>query len=246
MQARRTRLTATAAGAVIGLFLASGCAPAQDQKSATEAPTATEAPSAAPSAEAKATPLTMAQLKSLALKIGEVPQAREPLDVQEPLPEGSGRSFPPVSVPACRPLIDVRNGEASFARVFQHFNWKKNIMGGSSTLASYDDGQAERRFAELKRSLATCRHFEGEGFVGPYRATVMTEAPPEFGEEAVSFREIIPMGPANGGDRNEQFVVVRTGNTIATFTELSIGKDLFFPPELITRQVERLRNAQPS
>ncbi|MFJ9980273.1 hypothetical protein [Streptomyces cyaneofuscatus] len=246
MQSRRTRLTATAAGAVIGLFLASGCAPAQDQKPATEAPPATEVPSAAPSAKAPVAPLTMAQLKSLALRIEEVPQAREPLDVQEPLPEGSGRSFPPVSVPACRPLIDVRNGEVSFARVFQNFNWKENIMGGGSTLASYEDGQAERRFAELKRSLATCRHYEGEGFVGPYSATVTTEEPPEFGEEAVSFREIIPMGPANGGDRNEQFVVVRTGNTIATFTELSIGKDLFFPPELITRQVERLRNAQRS
>ncbi|MYW31776.1 hypothetical protein [Streptomyces sp. SID2119] len=245
MQSRRTRLTATAAGAVIGLFLASGCAPAQNQKSATEAPPATEAPSAAPSAKASVAPLTVARLKSLALKIGEVPQAREPLDVQEPLPEGSGRSFPPVSVPACRPLIDVRQGKMSSAQVFQLFNWKKNIMGGSSSLASYEDGQAERRFAELKRSLATCRHYEGEGFVGPYRATVTTEAPPEFGEEAVSFREIIPMGP-KAGDRNEQFVVVRTGNTIATFTELSIGKDLFFPPELITRQVERLRNAQRS
>ncbi|RLV68018.1 hypothetical protein STAN_3542 [Streptomyces sp. CBMAI 2042] len=43
-----------------------------------------------------------------------------------------------------------------------------------------------------------------------------------------------------------KIVVVRTGNTIATFSELSIGKDLFFPPELITRQVERLRNAQPT
>ncbi|MFD3646461.1 hypothetical protein ACFWUT_22895 [Streptomyces cyaneofuscatus] len=243
MQSRRTRLTATAAGAVTGLFLASGCAPAQDQKSATEAPPAAEAPSAAPSAKAPVAPLTVAQLKSLTLKIGEVPQAREPLDVQEPLPEGSGRSFPPVSVPACRPLIDVRQGKMSSAQVFQLFNWKKNIMGGTSSLASYEDGQAERRFAELKRSLATCRHYEGEGFVGPYRATVITEAPPEFGEEAVSFREIVPMGP-KAGDRNEQYVVVRTGNTIATFTELSIGKDLFFPPELIIRQVERLRNAQ--
>ncbi|MEV6858519.1 hypothetical protein AB0M89_32570, partial [Streptomyces microflavus] len=70
----------------MGLFLASGCAPAQDPKSAAEAPSTT------PSAEAPATPLTMAQLKSVAFKEGEVPQAREPLAVQEPLPEGSGRS----------------------------------------------------------------------------------------------------------------------------------------------------------
>ncbi|MFE7457804.1 hypothetical protein [Streptomyces sp. NPDC057554] len=52
------------------------------------------------------------------------------------------------------------------------------------------------------------------------------------------------MEPEQPGDRNEQHVVVRTGNTIATFQELSIGKDLFFPPELISRQVERLRDAQ--
>ncbi|MFI8163388.1 hypothetical protein ACIF6I_29685 [Streptomyces microflavus] len=238
MQPRGARLTATAAGTAIGLFLASGCAPVQDPESAAEAPSTTS------SAEAPATPLTMAQLKSVAYKEGEVPQAREPLAVQEPLPEGSGRSFPPVSVPACQTLIDVRNGEASFAHVFQHFNWKENIMGGGSTLASYEDGQAEQRFTELKRALATCRHYEGEGYVGPFEATVTTQASPEYGEEAVTFREIVPMGPENGGDRNEQFVVVRTGNTIATFSELSIGKDLFFPPEVITRQVERLRNAQ--
>ncbi|WP_329339053.1 hypothetical protein OG252_25980 [Streptomyces sp. NBC_01352] len=186
----------------------------------------------------------MAQLKDLAFKDGEVPQAHEPIEVKEPLPQGSGRSFPPISVPACQPLIDIRNGEGSLAHVFQRFNWKENIMGGNSTLASYEEDEAEQRFAELKEALATCRSYEGEGYVGPFKATVASETPPQVGEEAVAFREIVPMGPEQPGDRNEQFIVVRTGNTIATFSELSMGASRSFPTELISRQVERLRNAQ--
>ncbi|MEU2509011.1 hypothetical protein ABZ621_30465 [Streptomyces sp. NPDC007863] len=176
-------------------------------------------------------------------KDGEVPQAHEPMGVQEPAPRGSGRSFPPISVPACQPLRDARNGAGSIAHVFQIFNWKKNIMGGSSILTSYEEGEATRRFAELKQALTTCRAYEGEGYVGRFEVTVRTEAAPQVGDEAVAFREIIPMKP-EWVDRNEQFVVVRTGNTIATFTELSTGKGLSFPTELIRRQVERLRDAQ--
>ncbi|WP_234334810.1 hypothetical protein [Streptomyces sp. NRRL S-118] len=185
----------------------------------------------------------MAQLKTLAFKSGEVPQAHEPIEVREPMPEGSGRTFPPISDPSCQPLIDARSGEGSFAHVFQTFNWKENIMGGGSTLASYEGDQAEQRFAELKRALATCRSYEGEGWVGKFKATVKTEAPPQVGDEAVAFREVMP-AVEMPGDRNEQFIVVRTGNTIATFSELSVGTPLSFPAELVSRQVERLRNAQ--
>ncbi|MET9834354.1 hypothetical protein ABZ078_34825 [Streptomyces sp. NPDC006385] len=228
----------TAAATVIGVFLASGCAPAQEPKAAAGASSTT------PSAKAPVTPLTTAQLKNLAFKDGEVPQAHEPITVKEPQPQGSGRSFPPVSVPACQPLIDIRNGEGSSAHVFQIFNWKENIMGGSSTLASYEEDKAEQRFAEVKQALTTCRSYEGESYAGRFKATVRTETPPQVGEEALAFREIIPMGPDQPGDRNEQFIVVRTGNTIATFSELGVGADLSFPTELISRQVERLRNAQ--
>ncbi|MGW1293247.1 hypothetical protein [Streptomyces sp. NPDC002533] len=187
----------------------------------------------------------MAQLKTLAFKSGEVPQAHEPIAVHEPMPEGSTRTFPPISDPFCQTLVDVRSGEGSSARVFQTFNWKENIMGGGSTLASYKDGRAEQRFAELKQALVNCRSYEGEGWAGKFKSTVKTEAPPQIGDEAVAFREVIPMGPEQPGDRNEQFIVVRTGNTIATFSELTMGaEDLSFPAELVSRQVERLRSAQ--
>ncbi|MFF5768587.1 hypothetical protein ACFY8F_39465 [Streptomyces tanashiensis] len=57
------------------------------------------------------------------------------------------------------------------------------------------------------------------------------------------FREIIP-GPEQPQDRNEQFIVVRAGNAIATFSELGFGAGLSFPTEPVSRQVERLRIAQ--
>lgn len=238
MQARTARLTTRAAATVIGVALASGCATAQEPEAAAEVSPTTS------SARDRAEPLTLAQLKDLAFKDGEVPQAHEPLSVQGPPPEGSERSFPPISVPACQPLVDVRSGEGSFAHVFQIFNWKKNIMGGNSTLASYEGDEAEQRFAELRQALTTCRSYEGEGYVGPFKVTVRTETPPQVGEEALAFREISPVGTDPLGDRNEQFIVVRTGNTIATFSELSVGADLSFPTELISRQVQRLRDAQ--
>lgn len=203
------------------------------------------ASSTSSSAAAAVTALTMAQLKGLAFKDGEVPQAHGPMTVQEPQPKGSGRSFPPISVPACQPLLDARNGEGSIAHVFQSFNWKKNGMGGSSVLASYEEGEAARRFAGLKQALTTCRSYEKEGYVGRSEVAVRTETAPQLGDEAVAFREIIPMKPERI-DLNQQVVVVRTGNTIATFTELSTGKGLSFPTELISRQVERLRDAQRS
>lgn len=177
-----------AAAAVIGLCLTSGCA-------AQETQAAPGASSSASAARPPVQPLTTARLKALAFQPGEVPEVHEPLTVQEPEPEDSGRSFPPPSDPACRPLPDVRNGKGSAAHVFQHFNWKKNLMGGSSTLASYAEGEAARVFAELERALATCRSYEGEGWGGPYTVRVRTETAPRVGDEAVAYRETDPSGP---------------------------------------------------
>lgn len=238
MRAHTRQPAASAAAALIGLLVTSGCAPAQEPE------TAAGMPAAGHPAEAAVAPLTMEQLKALAFQNGEVPQVHEPIEVTEPVPEGDGRTFPPVSAPSCQPLVDVRSGKGSFAHVFQIFNWKTNIMGGRSTLASYEDGKAEQHFAELEQALATCRSYEGESWVGRFKTAVKTETPPQVGDEAVAFREIIPKEPGQPGDRNEQLIVVRTGNTIVTFSELSVGADLSFPAELVSRQVERLRDAQ--
>ncbi|MFE1442693.1 hypothetical protein [Streptomyces sp. NPDC058739] len=46
------------------------------------------------------------------------------------------------------------------------------------------------------------------------------------------------------GKRDELFIVVRTGNIIATYTSLDFGRPPTFPTEPIIEQAERLRDAQ--
>lgn len=45
-------------------------------------------------------------------------------------------------------------------------------------------------------------------------------------------------------ERDELFIVVRTGNVIATYQSLEVGRTSNFPTEPITKQTERLRDAQ--
>ncbi|MCF4139457.1 hypothetical protein L1856_25845 [Streptomyces sp. Tue 6430] len=190
-------------------------------------------------------PLTQAQLRTLTFKDGEVAGAYEGgLSVQDPQPEEERRSFPPVSDPACRTTLDIRNGEHASAVVLQVFNWEGDIWGGGSTLAAYEDGKAEQAFTQLEQALGSCRSYEGTGWVGKFKATLTREQAPDVGDEAVRFRETVPMGPGQPGDRNEQFTLVRAGNTIVTFRKLNVGGSASFPADLVSRQVERLQNAQ--
>lgn len=55
------------------------------------------------------------------------------------------------------------------------------------------------------------------------------EQAPDVGDDAVRFRETVPMGPENPGERNEQFTVVRAGNTIVTFQKLNVDGGASFP-----------------
>ncbi|MFD3379065.1 MULTISPECIES: hypothetical protein [unclassified Streptomyces] len=192
-------------------------------------------------------PLTRAQLRTLTFKEGEVTGVHEAgIPVQDPQPKEDQRSFPPVSDPACQTMLDIRSGKRASTVVLQIFNWKGDIWGGGSTLAAYEDGKAQQAFTQLKQALGSCRSYEGTGWVGKFKATLTTEQAPGVGDEGVRFRETIPMGSEYPGDRNEQFTVVRAGNTIVTFRKLNIGGSASFPTDLVNRQVERLQNAQRS
>ncbi|WP_327686826.1 hypothetical protein [Streptomyces sp. NBC_00467] len=219
--------------------LMAGCSAAPDPRPASVVPQATA------SAKAAVAPLTRAQLRALTLKEGEVAGAHEVGNpVQDPLPKEEQRSFPPVSDPTCQTVLDIRGGERASAVVFQEFNWKGDIWGGGSTLAAYEDGKAQQAFARLKQALGSCRSYEGTGWVGKFKATLTVVQPLIVGDESVRFLATIPMGPEHPGDRNEQFTVVRAGNTIVTFSKLNLGGSASFPSDLIHRQVERLREAQ--
>lgn len=224
---------------IAGVLMASGCSAEPEARPASVVPRATA------SAKAAVAPLTRAQLRALTFKDGEVPGVyKGGMEVQDPQPEAERRSFPPVSDPDCQTMLDIRSGEGASTVVFQVFNWKGDIWGGDSTLAAYEDGKAQQVFAQLKQALGSCRSYEGTGWVGKFKATLTMERAPGVGEEAVRFHETIPMGPEHPGDRNEQFTVLRAGNTIVTFTKLNVGGSASFPADLVNRQVERLQNAQ--
>ncbi|AGS70873.1 hypothetical protein HGI09_29410 [Streptomyces collinus] len=206
-------------------------------------------PRATASAKAAVAPLTRAQLRALTFKEGEVAGVYEKngVPVQDPLPKKDQRSFPPVSDPTCQTMLDIRDGEGASTVVLQVFNWKGDIWGGGSMLASYEDGKAQQVFAQLKQALGSCRSYEGTGWVGKFKSTLTMEQAPDVGDEAVRFRETNPPRPdADLGERNEQYTVVRTGNAIVTFHKLNIGGSASFPADLVNRQVERLQNAQRS
>ncbi|HEY1155785.1 MAG TPA: hypothetical protein VGE95_05805 [Arthrobacter sp.] len=190
-------------------------------------------------------PLTRARLRALTFKDGEVAGAyKGGLSLQDPLPKEKQRSFPPVSDPKCQTMLDIRSGKDASTVVIQVFNWKGDIWGGDSTLASYEEGKAEQAFTQLKHALDSCRSYEGTGWVGKFKVTLATEQAPDVGDAAVQFHETIPKSGDQPGDRHEQFTVVRAGNTIVTFRKLNVGGRASFPADLINRQVQRLQNAQ--
>ncbi|MFD7032152.1 hypothetical protein ACFWAR_29405 [Streptomyces sp. NPDC059917] len=234
--ARSPRLSAAAGAAAVALLGASGCAAPTAQ-----APPTTASPSAAPSAAASpAAPLTADRLLDAALVDADVPQVKTPVRAEEAKREPG--KFPPVADPVCRTYVDARNGEKSFARVRQVYDWKDALYPGGAVLASYEAGAAERTFADLKKALAGCRSFEAETWTGKITVSLAPEPDPRFGDEAVTLRE--HSTPLAGSDVSTQITVVRAGNTIATFTTMDVDRSATFPPDLIERQTARLKNAQ--
>ncbi len=237
------RWSVSVAGSVVaGALAASGCSGGAEAAGGGDDSAGTRASA---SAVAVVAPLTVEQLRGLTFADGEVAGAHEGgVPVQEAQPAEEQRSFPPVSDPACQVVLDIRDGRGASAVVLQTFNWKGDIWGGGSTLAAYEDGEAERVFARLEQALGACRLYEGMGWTGQFEATLTRERAPRVGDEAVRFRETIPMEDEQPGDREEEFTVVRAGNAIVTFRKLDVGGDAAFPADLVDRQVERLRGAQ--
>ncbi|WP_158690668.1 hypothetical protein [Streptomyces sp. 142MFCol3.1] len=188
--------------------------------------------------------LSTADLKALTFHDGEVPQAWEgAIDVTVRDDTADADTFPPVSDPDCQRVLDISDGENAPAVVDQIFNWKGDIYPGGSTLAAYKGAVAEQAFDRLRNELKSCRSFSGTGFVGKYHSKLVLGSPPHVGDQALSFRI---ESPIDGRIRNDQYVVIRVGTTIATYTARNVNKPASFPFELIEKQVTRLRNAQRS
>ena len=187
--------------------------------------------------------LSTSELRALTLREGEVPQAYEgAIPVRDRKPETGRSTFPPVSDPACEQVLDVADADGAPSVVDQTFNWKDNIFPGGSTLASYNGAEAQTAFSRLGEGLKACRTFTGTGYTGKYRSELAVEGSPRVGDEAVRYSLTSPMN--DGSVRHDDHVVVRVGSVIAAFTAMEIDKHTAFPPDLIAKQVERLRNAQ--
>lgn len=223
--------TAVAAGALA----MSGCSDA-GAGHPTASPPAT-APSGAP-----VPPLTVEQLKALTFKGSEVPQAHS-APVRVPVPRSKQKTFPPASDAVCQRALDVLGSETASATVIQTFNWKENVDGGGSTLASYGGTKAQDAFRKLQDSLKTCKSYTGVGWVGKFHAKIIVERAPDVGDEAISFHQTVP-GPDGIKLRDEHHVFVRVGNTTASFLELNSGQKAEFPLDLVKKQVDRLSAAQ--
>ncbi|MFF4038516.1 hypothetical protein [Streptomyces sp. NPDC001816] len=224
---------------MIGAVLVAGCG------SGHERPSATETARARASHAADAAPLSVRQLKALTFRDGEVPQVHGGEVPLEPshAEKGGGRTFPPVSDPACQVVMDTRDAKGSFARISQIFNWKDSIWPGASTLASYEGGKAVAAFGRLQGGLKTCRSYTGTGWVGPFKAELTPEKAPRLGDEAVSYEVAIPM-PEDKRLNQYQYTVVRVGSVIVTFSTQDLGRHASFPADLMRKQVERISAAQ--
>ncbi|MFF3497817.1 hypothetical protein [Streptomyces sp. NPDC003247] len=181
------------------------------------------------------------ELRALAFRDGEVPNVHD-TPVQEPSPRMSEPTAPPVSNASCGTVLAAVNGAGAPTVVRQVFNWKDDLWGGSSTLASYDGDGARQAFARLRSSLTTCASYDGVTAEGPYTTELTATAAPRVGDEALAFRTATPT--KDGLVLHREHVVVRTGGITATFTKVEAVGDARFPRQLIRRQVERLEEAQ--
>lgn len=225
-----------------------GCSANPSKPASAPTPSAPAAsPSAAsPSAAASVSrPLTAEQLVAAALPTEEGPDSYgHPVAVREP---GGKDRKSEVSDPACARMLEAaharRPSRPSPVVAVQTFNWKDDVNGGDSTLASYGNSGAVAVFAEVREGLSACRYFESPGPSTTYEGTVTVDPAPQLGDEAVQF-EIT--APSEMGPHVTQYTVVRTGSVIATFTKLSVGgRDVrAFPPAMIAQQISLLQQAQ--
>jgi hypothetical protein len=237
MDARTKRWMSVGTAIVGGALVVTGCSDAEGNRS-------TASPARVTPSRTSGPPLTAAQLKALAFKDSEVPQSYDaPV---EPASESEDSPFPPVSVASCQRVFDVLDAKTKFASTNQIFNWKDNVLAGGITLASYEGAKAQEAFHRLQDSLKTCKTFTGVAWAGKYHAKITVENAPDVGDEALNFHLISPARiPGKNAVRDDHVVFVRVGNVTASFDDLAVGQKAEFPSDLITKQVDRLRGAQP-
>ncbi|MBT2402444.1 MULTISPECIES: hypothetical protein [unclassified Streptomyces] len=250
---RRTVLTASAVSLAV---LATACGSDKGDTKADAKPSAgAAAASAAPAAKAK----TDAELGGLIVAQADLPDHQFKAATPAEATAGAGATS---DKPACLPLVNAQSmtpfgkaggvartkvvgkpkEPAADASPEEKMKAAMDALGTTATavtLASYDGKGAEEAFAGLKAAGTAC--------AGGYTATQGGEAGKitkvaagtavTAGDEALAYTV---EGDADGEKFTTQLVVVRKGNTLATFSALSLTGTAEQPKAVIDAQAKKL------
>ncbi|MEV7524654.1 hypothetical protein [Streptomyces sp. NPDC091371] len=249
---RRSVLTASAVSLAL---LATACGADKADTKADAKPSAPAATSAAPAAKGKTDAelakvlLAQADLADHTFKAADPAESTAGAASTSDKPECKvlvqAQSFTPAGAPAGTARTKVVANPKAPAEGASEEEKAKAILGalGSTatalTLASYDGKGAEEAFAAVKTASQKC--------AGGYSANLGSDtgkiskvtpgAAVTGGDEALA---LTVEGEADGDKLTTQLVFVRKGNTVATFSALSLSGTAEQPKAVIDAQVKKL------
>ncbi|WP_328927172.1 hypothetical protein OG429_23130 [Streptomyces sp. NBC_00190] len=256
MRTALVRRSVLAASAVSLTLLATACgADKADTKADAKPSTGAPAASAAPAAKAK----TDAELTGLL-----VVQADLPEHVVKPATpaEAAAAAGATSDKPECQPLVKAQSmapvgSAAGTARTKAVAKGKEpaadaspedklkaamNALGATATsvtLSSYEGKGAEEAFGIIKKAGTACTGgYTGSQAGDSLKITKLAPgAAVTAGDEALSYTVV---GDADGEKLSMELVVVRKGNTLATFSALSLTGTAEQPKAVVDAQVKKL------
>ncbi|MFI1649485.1 hypothetical protein ACH4XT_21440 [Streptomyces avidinii] len=249
---RRTVLAASAASLAL---LATACGSDKADTKADAKPSGSAASSAAPAAKAK----TNAELAGVIVVQADLPThvVKAPTDAETAAATGAKSDKP-----ECQPLVSaqsmntvgtaagtagtraVAKGKEPAADASPEEKLKAGLdaLGGTTTsvyLASYEGKGAAEAFAAVKTAGTACTGgYTGSQAGDSLKITkVAPGAAVTAGDEAVAYTVT---GDADGETMTMELVVVRKGNTLATFSALSLTGVAEQPKAVVDAQVKKL------
>ncbi|KYK16966.1 MULTISPECIES: hypothetical protein [Streptomyces] len=261
MRLTAVRRTALAACAAALALVATACGSSDDGGSEAAGDgkgKGDKAASAAPAAEA----LTAGELEKAALaqadvENGKVTEVSAADDVAKDKVKADGGTCEPltlaeVGVPLGEPVATVKRSWTEGPKKPSGDQTTEEAIGAAFdldkaliTLASYDDGGAEKAVEEVRTALGECAggfSFTAAGEPAEI-AKVAEDKAPGGADEAVAMT--MTMVGEDGDEFPVKVVVTRKGATVASFTVLNLaaagtGEDFAFPTEISDAQLAKL------
>ncbi|MET9837656.1 MULTISPECIES: hypothetical protein [Streptomyces] len=255
MRSSLIRRSVLSASAVSLALLATACGSDKADTKADAKPSEAAATSAAPAAKAK----TSAELAGVILVQADLPShvVKAPTDAETKAAAGAKSDKP-----ECQPLVSaqsmnavgtaagtagtraVAKGKEPAADASPEEKLKAGLdaLGGTTTsvyLTSYEGKGATEAFASVKTAGTACAGgYTGSQAGDSLKITkVVPGAAVTAGDEAVAYTVT---GDADGETMTMQLVVVRKGNTLATFSALSLAGTAEQPKDVVDAQVKKL------